>query len=327
MRLLPFDYVEPKTLAQASKALARDPAGTVLLAGGTDLLVNMKHRLVTPARVINLKAIPKLAYISAADGGLRIGPLTTLDDLVSSPLVRTQYPALASAAEQAGAFTHQSMGTIAGSLCQGNRCRFYNQSESWRIAKSPCFKAGGEICYVVRKRDECHSTYCGDLAPILIALDAQVALVGPKGTRTVRVEQLYSQDGKSPLTLRAGEIVEAIVLPPPDGRAIYLKIRLRESIEFPLISLAVSVRTARTGRVSKIRVVFSGVGSGPVRTPAVETMLKGAPLSDQVIDQVARRVSKEISPLRTVMGSPAYKRRVSGALLKQALDTLRNEAV
>ncbi len=327
MRLPQFDYIEPKTLKQAISALAADPARSVLLAGGTDLLVNMKQRLVTPTRIINLKRISKLAFVSTGRSGLRIGALATLDDIAASPAVQKAYPALSLAAGAAGAYAHQVMGTVGGNLCQGNRCRFYNQSASWRDARTPCYKAGGNTCWVVNKPKECHSTYSGDLAPVLIALDAKVSLLGPKRTRSVAVKDLYTQDGHAPLALRRGEILQEVVVPPPSGHTVYLKVRLRESIDFPIISLAVSIAKARNGAVSKARIVFSAVGSGPVQAPDAEAALKGSLLDDGVVDRVCRRVSREITPWRTSQTTPGYKRRMAGNLLKQALDTLRNGAI
>ena len=222
MHLPEFEYVEPKSLKGAARALALDPQGSVLLAGGTDLLVNMKHRLMEPRRLINLKSIPKMAYIESAKGEVRIGALTTLHEVSSSSLIRDQYPALYQAAQEVGAYSHQVMGTVGGNLCQGNRCRYYNQSAFWRNARGICYKAGGEICHVVRKPGECHSTYCGDLAPVFIALEANVNVVGPEGERRFPLKKLYRQDGKRPLDFIKGEILKEILLPRPLGQSLYL---------------------------------------------------------------------------------------------------------
>ncbi len=323
MRLSRFEFLEPTSLAQAASALAADPAGSVLLAGGTDLIVNMKQRLIAPKRVINLKSIPELSHVSRGRAGLRLGALATLDDIASSPVVREQYPAIADAAMQVGAYAHQVMGTVGGNLLQGNRCRYYNQSDWWRRARTPCYKAGGETCWVVRKPEECHSAYCGDMAPVLVALDSKAALVGPRGRRVVSLTSLYTQDGKTPLSLRRGEILEEVLVPPPAGEAIYLKVRLRDAIDFPVISLAVAIQKGRSGAVRKARVVFSGVGSGPVHAPAAERIITGTRLTDDVIDKAAKGVMKEVAPLRISVSSPAYKRKMSAVLLKQALETLR----
>ena len=330
MRLPKFEYLEPKTLNEATKALASDMKGSVLMAGGTDLLVNMKHRVIQPKQVINLKTIPKLAFLSNEKGGWRIGALTTLHDIASSQAIRERAPILSKAAREVGAYVHQIMGTLGGNLCQGNRCRFYNQSAFWRGVKSPCYKAGGNICHVVparptggRKPKECHSTYCGDMAPVLIALDAQVKVIGPNGVRTFPLHKLYTQDGKRPLSLRKGEILKEIFVPPSSGKTLYLKWRRRESIEFPIVSLALHLEKDKNGQIQKTRIIFSAVGSGPVETLEAEKMLKHASLDDQTIEKVSDQVMKEISPMRTSIYSPAYKRRMAGILLKRALEETR----
>ena len=331
MRLPKFEYLAPKTLKEATRTLASEANRSVLLAGGTDLLVNMKHRVIQPKQVINLKSILKLAYISNGKGGLRIGTLTTLQDIASSLVIQNKFPALCQAAREVGAYAHQIMGTLGGNLCQGNRCRFYNQSAFWRGVKSPCYKAGGSVCHVVparpaggRKPKECHSTYCGDMAPVLIALDAQVRTVGPKGERVFHLGKLYKQDGKKPLSLRKGEILKEILLPPPSGKTLYLKWRLRDSIEFPIISLALHLEKDGNERIREARITFSAVGSGPVEAFEAEKILKNGSLDNQTIEKVSDQAIKEISPMRTSIHSPAYKRKMAGILLRQALEQLRN---
>jgi 4-hydroxybenzoyl-CoA reductase subunit beta len=327
MRLPQFEYLEPKSIKEASEALAADPKGSVLLAGGTDLLVNMKHRVIQPAKVINLKSIQKLAYISSNRDGLKIGVLTTLHDLANSSLVTEKYPFLSQAAQEVGAYSHQVMGTIGGNLCQGNRCRFYNQSLFWRTARALCYKAGGNMCYVMRKARECHSTYCGDMAPVLIALNAQIKVVGPKGERSFPLKKLYTGDGKKPLSLRRGEFLKEIFLPPPAGKTLYLKWRLRDSLEFPVISVATNLERNEKGGIEKARIIFSSVGPGPVEALEAEKMLQGAAPDDQTIETVANQAVKEISPMRTSIHSPAYKRKMAGILLRQALEQLEKREI
>jgi 4-hydroxybenzoyl-CoA reductase subunit beta len=325
MRLPDFEYLEPKTLNEAAKALASNMKGSALIAGGTDLLVNMKHRVIQPKQVINLKTIPKLAYISNGKGALRIGILTTLREIASSPVIQKRTPILCQVAGEVGAYAHQTMGTLGGNICQGNRCRFYNQSAFWRGVKSPCYKAGGNICHVVRKPKECHSTYCGDMAPVLIALDAQVKVIGPNGVRIFPLRKLYTQDGKRPLSLRKGEILKEIFVPSSSGKTLYLKWRRRESIEFPIVSLALHLEKDKNGQIQKTRIIFSAVGSGPVETLEAEKMLMHASLEDQTIEKVSNQAMKEILPMRTSLASPAYKRRMAGILLRQALEEIMNE--
>lgn len=323
MRLPQFEYVESRTLKEASKRVASDKK-TVVLAGGTDLLVNMKHRVIEPRRVINLKAIPKLDHITAGKDGLRIGALTTLHDIASSPLIQEQYPAVGQAAGEVGAYAHQAMGTLGGNLCQENRCRFYNQSPFWRGVRSPCYKAGGDLCHVVKKSGKCHSIYCGDLAPALIVLDAQVKVTGPDGERFFPLKKLYNQNGKKPLSLKTGEILKEVFIPPSSGKTLYLKWRLRDSLEFPILSLSLHMETDGKGQVKKARIVFSSVGEGPVEAVSAEKMLKGKLLDERMIEKVSEQAVKEISPMRTSIHSPAYKRKMAAILVRQALEELRN---
>jgi 4-hydroxybenzoyl-CoA reductase subunit beta len=319
MRLPKFEYLEPKTLKKAAHALASDMKGSVLLAGGTDLLVNMKHKVLQPKQVITLKTIPKLAYIWSVKEGLKIGTLTTLHDIASSSVIQEKAQVLCDAAREVGAYAHQNMGTLGGNLCQGNRCRFYNQSAFWRGAKSPCYKAGGELCHVVRKSKECHSTYCGDMAPVLIALDAQVRVIGPRGERIFPLRKLYTQDGKRPLSFRKGEILKEIILPLSSGKTLYLKWRQRDSIEFPIVSLALHIEKDGNEQIQKARIIYSAMGSGPVETSEAEKMLRNASLDDQTIEKVSNQAIKEVLPMRTSIYSPAYKRKIAGILLRQGL--------
>ncbi len=322
MRLPKFEYIEPKSLREAVKILSAHPSETSLLAGGTDLLVNMKYGVVKPTTLINLRSIPKLNYILEEKETLRIGSLTSLHDLYTSPLIQEKFPILSQAAREVGAFAHQVMGTIGGNLCQGNRCRFYNQSPFWRSVRPPCFKAGGEICHVIKKTKECHSTYCGDMAPALIALGARVKVIGPQGERIFPLKRLYTQNGKKPLSLRKGEILKEILLSQSSGKSIYLKWRWRGSIEFPIVSLALYIEK-EDNKISLSRVVFSGVGEGPLEISEIEKSLLGSTLEGSIIDSVSEQVTKLVSPMRTSIYSPAYKRKMAGILLREGLDKLK----
>ena len=322
MRLPQFDYLEPKTLREASKALTLDPGGSVLLAGGTNLFVNMKHRLIQPKRVINLKKIPKLTAILDSKEGLKIGALVPLHDIASSPIVHEKVPALCQAANDVGAYALQVMGTLGGNLCQQNRCRYYNQSAAWRSARPLCYKTGGNMCYVVRKPGTCHSTYCGDLAPVLIALDSRVKVTGPNGDRVFPLKRLYTQNGKKPLSLKKGEILKEVLIPPSTGASLYLKMRRRDSLEFPIVSLAIHLNKEETGQVKKATIVFSGVGCGPVGALEAEKRLKAVSLDEQTIEQVSTQAMKEVSPMRTSITSPSFKRKMAGILVKEALGAM-----
>ena len=171
MRLPKFEYFEPKDIREAVSILQNEP-GARILAGGTDLLVNMKYRVECPPAVVNIKRIADLNYIRQDNGDMRVGALAPLKRLCMTGPVADNLPGLARAASCVGSYHHQVMGTVGGNICQQNRCKYFNQSKWWRSSRPTCFKAGGEICHVVNKKDICYSTYCGDLAPALLALIA-----------------------------------------------------------------------------------------------------------------------------------------------------------
>jgi CO/xanthine dehydrogenase FAD-binding subunit len=161
------------------------------------------------------------------------------------------------------------------------------------------------------------------MAPVLIALEAQVRVVGPNGERVLSLSKLYSRDGKRPLSLRKGEILKEVLIPPPSGKTLYLKWRRRESIEFPIVSLALHIEKDGTEKIGKARIIFSAVGSGPVETIGAEEMLESSSLDNRTIERVSNQAAKEISPMRTSIYSPSYKRRMAGILLRQALENFQ----
>jgi len=162
------------------------------------------------------------------------------------------------------------------------------------------------------------------MAPVLIALNAQMKVVGPNGERTLPLKRLYTQDGKKPLSLKKGEILREVLIPSPTGNTLYLKWRFRDSLEFPVVSLALHMEITQQGRVDGAKIIFSGVGAGPVEAMEAEKTLKDASLDDQTIEKVSNQAVHEISPMRTSIASPAYKRRMAEILLTQALEEMRS---
>ena len=193
MTFLPrFDYLEPSSVEEAVGLLATH-SGAQVVAGGTDLLPNMKRRQVGPATVIALGAIEGLGGIEVgADGALTIGALTSVRDVAASPDVPT---ALASAAAQIASPQIRNVATVGGNLCVDTRCGFINQTETWRLASGLCLKADGDVCWVAPKGQVCVAVSSSDLASVVIALDAEVNLVGPDGSRTLAASDLYRSDG------------------------------------------------------------------------------------------------------------------------------------
>jgi len=316
VRLPKFDYKQPGSIREACAILLDQPSAKVL-AGGTDLLVNMKHRVETPTTVVSLKGLPDLSYVRQTNGALKIGALTPLKTVYNDPYVAEKLPALAISTSSVGSYHHQTMGTIGGNLCQQTRCKYFNQSKWWRSARPLCFKAGGELCHVAKKERVCYSTYCGDVAPALLVMNAEVVLFGGEGSRQIPLEGIFSGEGKKPLKLEPGEIMTEIVISEQaaKGFSTYKKSANRGSIDFPIVGAALWISSS-TG---ESRIAFTAVDRKPVRALQLEEFLRGKQLSEELIQGVDSLVAKEAHLMMSSIDSLSYKRKLMGLLVKGAL--------
>lgn len=320
MRLPKFEYFEPKDISEAVVILQNEPAARIL-AGGTDLLVNMKHRVECPPVVVNIKRIADLNYVQRHNGDIRIGALTPLKRVYSTGPVKDSLPGLAQAAAAVGSYHHQVMGTIGGNVCQQNRCKFFNQSKWWRSSRPTCFKAGGEICHVVNKKDICYSTYCGDLAPALLALDAAISVAGAGGQREIPIQDLFSGNGKAPLNLNGADIITEVVIPGEAARGVltYMKFANRESIDFPIVGLAFWASAEQ----NQYRVAYTAVDRRPLRALNIEACLNGKELDDETITAACELAAQAAKPVKTSVYSASHKRKMMGLLLRGAAEKTR----
>lgn len=311
--------VRPTSVDDARAALAGD--GAAALAGGTDLLPNLRRGLGAPRALVDLTAVAGLDTIAAqGDGSLRLGAAATLAAVAAHAAVRSGWPALAKAASLVAGPTHREAATIAGNLCQDTRCVFYNQSDWWRGGNGYCLKYRGDTCHVVVKSDRCYATYHGDVAPALMVLDARAEIVGPGGARTLPIAALFVEDGARRLTLAPGEWLTAVVVPPAAGwRADYAKARVREAVDFPLAGAAVAMR--RDGdRVAGLRVAITGTNSAPLAVPT-DTVV-GRPWDAEAAKSLAAAVKATNNVLATTVATVRYRRRMVQSLVKQLADAL-----
>lgn len=320
MNLLPdFRCHRPATLEEAVrlKAVAADAR---FVAGGTDLLVNLRRGLGEPTDLIDLTAITDLAAVRRDGGALWLGAAVTLAELARHPDILAAYPAVAEAALAVAGPTHRAAATLGGNLCQDTRCVFYNQSEWWREGNGWCLKYRGDKCHVVVKSDRCYATYHGDVAPVLMVLDADVVLAGPDGARRIKVADLYRESGAEHLALGAGEAVAAVVLPPPGRqRAAYAKARIRDAIDFPLVGVAVAL--CRDGDViGDLKVAITGTNSAPLL--ADTSGLIGRAWDNDAAAALALSLRKKSNLLRTTVTGPKYRRRAMQAMARQLVGRL-----
>lgn len=321
MRLPKFDYLKPRTVDEACSLLSEHKGEANVIAGSTALLTYIKHRLLTPKYVIGLKGIPGLDYINYdGKGGLKIGALTTLHALNTSPLIRERYHILSQAAAQVGVPPLRYMGTLGGNLCLDTRCLYYNQSYSWRRVRPLCFKAGGELCHVVRGGERCYAVYQGDLAPALIGLGAKVRLVRTSGERIIPLNEFFTGRGESPNILEPDEILTEVQIPPPPEQSCgaYHKLRIRRAMDFPLAGVAVVL--AMDGKICReAKIILNAVSSAPFEVREAEEMLRGKRIGDGVIEEVAEEIFKRARPVANLSIDADYRRKMVRVLFKRAV--------
>jgi 4-hydroxybenzoyl-CoA reductase subunit beta len=327
MKLRPFALESPPTLEEAC-ALAGP--GSLFLAGGTDLLVRMKRRQLRPKRLISLGRIADLHGVKESpDGALVVGSCTTLAELGRVEATGSVWAGLAETARLTASPLLRNVATVGGNLCLESRCRYFDQPPIFVERWGTCLKLGGDICHAVRRSERCHAVYSGDLAGPLIALDAVARLIGPNAERTVKVAELFTGDGARPHRLAPDEIVTEVRIPRPAGYfgLAYRKLRLRDSLDFPLAGVSVFVRfegTSRDAPCGEARVVVSGASPAPLLvTPAGDILREGLSEGREVSslgDEVAALLREQVSPVANAAAPAGYRRQMIGLLARQALE-------
>lgn len=321
LRLPRFQYLAPRSIDEACSFLQQYGGKIKALAGGTDLLPALKQRLVSPEYILDLKMIPGLNQIrEIPDREIRIGPLTTLSTLENSPIIKKYFPGLAQAAELVGATQIKNMGTLGGNIALGTRCWYFNQSQNWRKSFDPCLKQGGEVCHVVKRGGKCQAYFAADTVPILIALGAKVNSKNSEEERQCALESLYTGDGKTPNTLKPGDLLTEITIPIPErsSGSTYKKLRIRGAIDFPLVSSAVNL-IRDNNSCKNIKIVLGAVGSGPIMVEEAEKLLKGKSITGELLEEVGELARKAAKPVANTATSPGYRRDMAALLTKKAL--------
>jgi 4-hydroxybenzoyl-CoA reductase subunit beta len=331
MRLPYFAYHSPQTVPEAAELLASS-GGAMLVAGGTDLLPNMKRRQQVPATLIGLRRIAQLRAITngapstgPGAGGLTVGAGVTLTELIRDSRIRAACGALWQAASQVATPQLRNMGTLGGNLCLDTRCNYYDQNYEWRKAIDFCMKKDGETCWVATSSPKCLAVSSTDTAPALLALGARVSLVSAEGAREIAVADLYQNDGIHYLTRQPNEILTAVHLPPLDGwRSAYWKLRRRGAFDFPVLSVAVAAQIAGDGTVEAARVVLGAVSSRPVESPAAASLV-GNPLTDDRIAHAADLAAVQSRPMDNTDFGLHWRKRVTRDFVTYALRELRGD--
>ena len=326
-----FEWVSPTTVNDAVKLLQSTSASRDVddaprpIAGGQDLLTTMKDYLTRPARVVNLKSIRGLDRIEP-DGkrGLKIGALVTLTQLEEHPTVRRDFPGLAEAARSVATPQIRNLGTVGGNLCQRPRCWYF------RLEEAVCLKKGGSECFAAKGENKYNAILGGgpsyivhpsDLAPMLVALGASVAVTGSEGARNLALEKFFTLPSEGSIRreniLRNDEIITEINVPASGfaAHSTYLKFKERESLDFALSAVAAAVELNADKTVKQARIVLGGVAPVPWRVPQAEAFLVGKRLDQNNLAEAARLALDGAKPL----AQNAYKVPLTQTLVRRAL--------
>lgn len=300
LRLPSFTYHEPKSIRQALKIKADVGPEGMYVAGGTDLYPNMKRRHQEPKVVISLAGIRALRRVTGGTGqtGMSVGAGVTLTELHNHRKVRRKYAGLAHAAELVSTPLLRNMGTFGGNLCLDTRCNYYNQTYEWRKAIDFCMKKDGAVCWVAPSSPRCWAVNSSDTAPVVIALGAELVLIGPDETeRVVPAGRFFHDDGINYLTKQPHEILTEVRLPAANGwDCTYWKLRRRGSFDFPVLGVAVWIRWEER-LVADARIVLGAVASYPQELPDAAKAIIGTALEDDAITAAAQAAYKPAKPM------------------------------
>jgi xanthine dehydrogenase YagS FAD-binding subunit len=314
-------HVNAESVAEVIMILSDHRGKAKPIAGGTDLIRLLRNNIESPQVLVNIKTIPGLTGITEDAMGLRIGTLTSLHAIETSPIVRDEYSLLAEAAHLVASPQIKKMATIGGNLCQSTNCWYYRR-EPVTGRTFICRRKGGTTCYATAGDNRYHAIMSGmgcfapctsDMAPALVALDAKLKITGPNGERVTTVEQFYTPLGN---ILKPNELITEIQVPAikPETKQRYLKFRLRKAIDPPLSSVAAAV-TVEAGVVVDARIVLGAVAPIPYRAFAAEEVIRGKAMTENLAEVSAKAAMSEAAPL----SGNAYKVPITQALIRRAL--------
>jgi CO/xanthine dehydrogenase FAD-binding subunit len=323
----PFEYVRAADPAEAVATVTADPAAAYLAGGTTQLDLILKDGILDPERLVDITRLP-LKGTSVANGALRVGATTTMEELAADPTVAERLPFVREALLAGASVQLRNMATIGGNLLQRTRCRYFRDPDvaacNKRQPGSGCAAVAGvaRMHAILGASEHCIALHASDLAVALVALEAVVHIQSNTGTRAVPLTGFYLEPGDTPnveTVLQHGELITQIDLPflPEGARSIYLKVRDRASYEFALTSAAVAV-VLQDGVIREGRVGLGGVGTVPWRAWDAEEVLHGAPANDQTFRAAA--VAAVQNP--SIVAGTAFKVELAKRTLVRMLATV-----
>lgn len=332
-------YAAPRRLAEALDLLEVGNRGVAAsmgdvsarrgpalpLAGGTDLVPNLKHRLFEPELLVDLTRLedPHLRGIRDEKDGVHVGALTTLDEAAHDALLGAYYPALSRGYGLVASPQIRNAGTVGGNLCLDTRCVYYNQTPFWRQSLGYCLKREGTQCHVVPGGTRCVAACSSDGGTLLMALEGQARVESRQGDRWVPVESFFIGEGRRNLALEAWELLTEVRIPHPEPglRTAYEKLRPRAAIDFPILSVAVACRLDDGGSCRALRLVVSALGAKPRLVAGLDPIVIGKRLDEEVRSRVAEAAYKQCHPLTNIPIDAAWRHHMVPVVVRRALRT------
>lgn len=319
LRLPRFEVAEPSTIDEAVQLLSQNAPNAKPMAGGTDLLPNMKHEIVTPGLVVGLWRIDALRGVREETDRFELGALTTLHALSEDQTILKTFPSLAEAAGMVAGPQLRRMGTLGGNVCLDTRCVYINQTYFWRQALGFCIKKDGTLCHVVKGGRRCVAAASNDTAPVLMTLGAKLRIQNASGTKELSLDDFYTTDGVFNQARQDDDLVTQIIVPKPKPGTImaYTKLRTRAAIDFPELGVAVMAELDQNV-VQKAEICVTALASRPIRVKNLEPIYKGRALDAELIDALAREAYRRCKPLRNIATDPSYRREMVPVFVRRA---------
>lgn len=323
LRLPKFELAEPSTVTEAVELLATHGDRARLMAGGTDLMPNMKHEIESPEFVIGLWNIPDIKGICETDEDIRVGATTTIHELAENALIAELFPSLQDACQHIAGPQLRRMGTIGGNVCLDTRCVYINQTYFWRQSLGFCLKKDGSVCHVVSGGRRCVAAASNDSGPVLMTLGAKLKFVSKDGDRIVPIDEFYDTDGVFNQKRSRTELLTEIIIPKPqpNTKSSYAKLRTRAAIDYPELGVAVLARLDDNQKIEHVDICVTALGAKPIRIKNLTNLVQGKNLDAESIDKLSEAAFKRCKPLKNIASDPSYRRDMVPVYVKRALSS------
>ena len=323
-RLPRFDYQAPETLEQLLTLKGRLGQKAVILAGGTDVIPELKRRKKAGLTLIDVKKAPELKTMTYSEQtGLTVGAAVVLRDLMENRAAAEKYPLLVRAARAVAYNQIRNMATLGGNICLDVKCDYYNRSDLWWESRPACYKRLGRVCYSIKGSSKCMALSAADTAPALLVYKAKLTLAGPGGYRETDFSDFYTGSGLTPVDLAEDEILVSVTLPPTDGnwREAFIKKSHRGAVDFALASLALRIKPGPE-KIEQALLALNGVSTRPVWAEKTADYLIGKSLGRETMAEASRLLVKEAAPISAVGGEVMVRRRAIEAAFEDAAAVL-----